>query len=409
MKKILKNLVILLVFVIAFKSNSNAYTNEVFDKLRIIEDERKVWTIEFSNIINEDDMSKIEDRFEVSDDISKRKYDIDVRLKDDNKTIEVIPNFDYEEDTNYSLKIDEFDDAYGNELKKGVTLKFRMNKEDSNIEFEDKEIERIIKDELDLKEDEEVTQKMLFEIERLIIKDNTNIKTLVDLEKLKGLRELDFRNINFSNLTYFPKFQDFEEIVMENCDLRNEDLYININNIDKMEFNRCKVFNMNILSKIEDLRKLELYSCEFDDFYGLENSDIKKIVYKDILLKNEDSIEALDKIDRVVNLDLDESKPFKILDLSNMNIEDISDIPNLDNVYDLDISHNSIKDITELSKYKSIERLDISYNDIEDITPLFDLDKLEIIQFDEAQLDKFEKEIEKLEEKIDDLWIMIED
>lgn len=387
MKKILKNLVILLVFVIAFKSNSNAYTNEVFDKLRIIEDERKVWTIEFSNIINEDDMSKIEDCFEISDDISKRKYDIDVRLKDDKKTIEVIPNFDYEEDTNYSLKIDEFDDAYGNELKKGGTLKFRMNKEDSNIEFEDKEIERIIKDELDLKEDEEVTQKMLFEIERLIIKDNTNIKTLVDLEKLKGLRELDFRNINFSNLTYFPKFQDFEEIVMENCDLRNEDLYININNIDKMEFNRCKVFNMNILSKIEDLRKLELYSCEFDDFYGLENSDIKKIVYKDILLKNEDSIEALDKIDRVVNLDLDESKPFKILDLSNMNIEDISDIPNLDNVYDLDIS----------------------YNDIEDITPLFDLDKLEIIQFDEAQLDKFEKEIEKLEEKIDDLWIMIED
>ncbi|WXR62467.1 hypothetical protein WG909_04295 [Peptostreptococcaceae bacterium AGR-M142] len=409
MKKILKNLVILLVFVIAFKSNSNAITNEVFDKLRIIEDERKVWTIEFSNIINEDDMSKIEDCFEISDDISKRKYDIDVRLKDDKKTIEVIPNFDYEEDTNYSLKIDEFDDAYGNELKKGGTLKFRMNKEDSNIEFEDKEIERIIKDELDLKEDEEVTQKMLFEIERLIIKDNTNIKTLVDLEKLKGLRELDFRNINFSNLTYFPKFQDFEEIVMENCDLRNEDLYININNIDKMEFNRCKVFNMNILSKIEDLRKLELYSCEFDDFYGLENSDIKKIVYKDILLKNEDSIEALDKIDRVVNLDLDESKPFKILDLSNMNIEDISDIPNLDNVYDLDISHNSIKDITELSKYKSIERLDISYNDIEDITPLFDLDKLEIIQFDEAQLDKFEKEIEKLEEKIDDLWIMIED
>lgn len=409
MKKILKNLVVILVFVIAFKSNSNAITNEVFDKIRIIEDERKVWTIEFSNIINEDDMSKIEDCFELNDDISKRKYDIDVRLKDDKKTIEVIPKFDYEEDVNYSLEIDEFEDAYGNELEKGGTLKFRMNKEDSNIEFEDKEIESIIKDELDLKEDEEVTEKMLFEIERLIIKDNANIKTLVDLEKLKGLRELDFRNIDFSNLMDFPKFKNFEEIVMENCDLRNEDLYIDIDSLEYLELSGCKVFNMNILSKIANLKKLELYSCEFDDFYGLKNTDIKKIVYKNISLKNEDSIEELDKIDKVVNLDLDESKPFKVLDLSNMNIENISDIPNLDNVYDLNISHNSIKDITLLSKYKSIERLDISYNDIEDISPLFDLDKLEIIQFDEAQLDKFEEEIEKLEEKIDDLWIMIED
>lgn len=32
MKKILKNLVVILVFVIALKSNSNAITNEVFDK-----------------------------------------------------------------------------------------------------------------------------------------------------------------------------------------------------------------------------------------------------------------------------------------------------------------------------------------------------------------------------------------
>lgn len=207
----------------------------------------------------------------------------------------------------------------------------------------------------------------------------------------------------------FPKFKNFEEIVMENCDLRNEDLYIDIDSLEYLELSGCKVFNMNILSKIANLKKLELYSCEFDDFYGLKNTDIKKIVYKNISLKNEDSIEELDKIDKVVNLDLDESKPFKVLDLSNMNIENISDIPNLDNVYDLNISHNSIKDITLLSKYKSIERLDISYNDIEDISPLFDLDKLEIIKFDEAQLDKFEEEIEKLEEKIDDLWIMIED
>lgn len=101
MKKILKNLAVILVFIIAFKSNSNAITNEVFGKIRIIEDERKVWTIEFSNRINEDDMSKIEDCFELNDDISKRKYDIDVRLKDDKKTIEVIPKFDYEEDVNY--------------------------------------------------------------------------------------------------------------------------------------------------------------------------------------------------------------------------------------------------------------------------------------------------------------------
>ncbi|WP_159520495.1 leucine-rich repeat domain-containing protein [Sunxiuqinia indica] len=69
----------------------------------------------------------------------------------------------------------------------------------------------------------------------------------------------------------------------------------------------------------------------------------------------------------------------KILDVSNNNLTDISNLWDLNDLEELYLSNNQIGYIDALSNLSKLRIVDLSGNEIDDISPLFDLENLEYV------------------------------
>jgi hypothetical protein len=66
----------------------------------------------------------------------------------------------------------------------------------------------------------------------------------------------------------------------------------------------------------------------------------------------------------------------RVVDLSNNNLTDISELSELHQVERLYLTNNHIGLIDSLSNLTVLQVLDVSYNDVDDLSPLFDLSHL---------------------------------
>jgi len=69
----------------------------------------------------------------------------------------------------------------------------------------------------------------------------------------------------------------------------------------------------------------------------------------------------------------------RVIDLSNNNLTDLTELRNLHQVERLYLSNNHIGIIDSLSNLTVLQVLDISYNDVDDLSPLFELSHLTYI------------------------------
>jgi Leucine-rich repeat (LRR) protein len=87
----------------------------------------------------------------------------------------------------------------------------------------------------------------------------------------------------------------------------------------------------------------------------------------------------------------------KVLDISNNEVSDLSNLWDLKNLEELYIANNKIGYIDSLSNLLKLRVLDISGNQIDDISPIFNLEKLEYVNLIGNQLS--EMQINQLKDK----------
>ncbi|MEJ9411417.1 leucine-rich repeat domain-containing protein, partial [Schinkia azotoformans] len=80
-------------------------------------------------------------------------------------------------------------------------------------------------------------------------------------------------------------------------------------------------------------------------------------------------------------------KKLKVLDLSNNQITDISNLSELTNIEELKLSENKIQDISALNQLTNLTALGIPYNEISNINSLSELTKLKYLDLSYNQID----------------------
>jgi Leucine-rich repeat (LRR) protein len=104
--------------------------------------------------------------------------------------------------------------------------------------------------------------------------------------------------------------------------------------------------------------------------YGNMNVDFPMYLLEDLeeIEMADYDIESLDGIEAC--------RYARVVDLTNNNLTDITELGDLRQVERLYLANNHIGFIDPLSNLTVLQVLDISYNDVDDLTPLFDLSHL---------------------------------
>ena len=104
--------------------------------------------------------------------------------------------------------------------------------------------------------------------------------------------------------------------------------------------------------------------------YGNLNVDFPMYLLEDLeeIEMADYEIEYLDGIDACRHV--------RVVDLSNNNLTDVTDLKDLHQLERLYLSNNHISLIDSLSNLTVLQVLDISYNDVDDLSPLFELSHL---------------------------------
>ncbi|NFU04302.1 leucine-rich repeat domain-containing protein, partial [Clostridium botulinum] len=167
---------------------------------KVTADKNKIWTINLSKKLNSN-ISGIKDKVYIKD--SKgNKLDCNVKIKPNEKTLEVLPPKDgYKEKENYYLYIDKSIPSDKNKnLKETVKMNFYI---DGYIEFEDKNLEEEVRKVANPKDRPKgpLTYMDVSGIKELNV-HNKNIKSLKGIEYLKNLTKLDISDNNIKDISY---------------------------------------------------------------------------------------------------------------------------------------------------------------------------------------------------------------
>ncbi|EQB9794289.1 leucine-rich repeat domain-containing protein, partial [Clostridium botulinum] len=270
---------------------------------KVTADKNKIWTINLSKKLNSN-ISGIKDKVYIKD--SKgNKLDCNVKIKPNEKTLEVLPPKDgYKEKENYYLYIDKSIPSDKNKnLKETVKMNFYI---DGYIEFEDKNLEEEVRKVANPKDRPKgpLTYMDVSGIKELNV-HNKNIKSLKGIEYLKNLTKLDISDNNIKDISYLKGLDSLELLNLYNNNI--EDISP-INNMEKLkDINLSK----NKVKDISYLKDLNLHHLDLRD-NKIENIEV---------LKDKTSLQHLY--------------------LANNSIKDFLPISNLKNLQILYLSHNS--------------------------------------------------------------------
>ena len=141
------------------------------------------------------------------------------------------------------------------------------------------------------------------------------------------------------------------------------------------QYGQCMLFCNDGLEPVDGECKIVTPVCSSDEILNEETNacEIKPLICEEPLVEDNGSC-----IDPNVVLDFSEMNQgfkdvFDIYDISNDEIIDLSEV---DNIYDLDLSNLMLSDIRFLSYFKDLESLNIENNSIVDISSLNGLENL---------------------------------
>ncbi|WP_050607466.1 leucine-rich repeat domain-containing protein [Clostridium niameyense] len=357
--------------------------------MKVTGEKNKIWTVKFSKKLN-NDLRNLEDKIYIKDS-EGNKLNCRVNLKDDKKTLEVLPpNTGYNLDKTYYLYIDkEISSERKERLEDSIKMDFYIDKK---VTFKDENLERIIREDLNKPsgdifiKDISKAKIVYLDASNKDIKDLSGIEYLTDLKKLKlndnkiddiskisdlkSLKYLDLKNNNIKDFKALKDSTKLETLYLKGNKTEDynpiEGYYYKIKDKDFSLYDDVKIkFEDKNLEK--EVRKAAIeYGKDKDrpigDLYNLKYTDVQGIKKLDLHNKGIKSIKGLEYLQ-----DLEE------LDLSNNELSNIDTLKEFSKLKKVDLSKNKIKDISVFHKLNNVEYLNLSENAIEDISPLRNL------------------------------------
>ncbi len=179
------------------------------------------------------------------------------------------------------------------------------------------------------------------------------VSSTVPLGNLTGLTELHLSNNNLSNFSGLKKLKSLQTLELNNCNL-TDDALLTLSNLTGLRSLSIED-NLSITGEAVDTLQSYILSCV------ITHSDLTYMVQIDGFSIASDAED---------------------IDLSALNISDITNISQFTNPVTIDLSRNDISNLYPLqdaSNRMLIKNLDLSYNSIMDATPLSTLYGLETL------------------------------
>lgn len=240
-------------------------------------------------------------------------------------------------------------------------------------------------------------------LKKLDLSDNHQIE---DISFLKNLEQLQSLNLNlgedYEEVPYFlGALKNLRVLDISSSRLENISFLKDLKALEVLDLSLNGIEDFYVLANLEKLQDLNLYANynygrkgkgleTLKNLQQLKNLNLSDIQIQDITFL--ESLHRLEKLELHHN-EITEVTPLqglanlKILGLVINRIEDITALQTLKNLEELYLNSNEIKDITALKKLQNLRVLYIKYNLIEDHSLLKNLENLETLEMD---IDNFE-------------------
>ncbi|MCM1989942.1 lectin like domain-containing protein [Oceanirhabdus seepicola] len=211
------------------------------------------------------------------------------------------------------------------------------------------------------------------------------------LEKNDGepILKNELSNIKRLDLGVYEYLPEFKDVSIENFEgieyLENLEVLIVPRMLMELYMNSEKGLDLSPLKNLKKLTYLDLFSNGIKDISPLSN--LTNLQYLNLSCNNIKDITPLKNMTKLEELHL----------YKNIDIEDISALEKLNNLYILALSQNKISDISVLENFTNLEFLGLSSNKIEDITPLKNMYNLNTLYLYENNI----KDYSPIEDKFD--------
>ena len=230
-----------------------------------------------------------------------------------------------------------------------------------------------------------------------------NIDTTVDLSVLKTMNTFMFLKLTGNggvtiNIKDIKDLSYLNILVINDLKVVGEEFLSEMNNLHALFLDNNNINNFDFLSGPNNLSNIDIRNNQLIDEYKpiVLPSTTFSIKLKNVALTNLDFLEDmqqlyyLDVSDNNIQILSNNSYPFNLntLNLSNNKLMDVSGLSAFTTVIELDISGNNISDISMLSEINKLQTVDVSNNQIHtlpDLDRMFYLKSLNVS--DNAQLD----------------------
>lgn len=261
------------------------------------------------------------------------------------------------------------------------------------VTFADSDLANVIRNALDLAENEEITDLELRTLTSLTLTRNVldpDVTTLSGLEYAKNLESLSISNHSISSLGPLAEIAGLKSLSVSNTILQDLDALNSLKRLESLTLQNCRLSQFPSLACEETLTVLDISDNRLADVSPIIR--LTHLTYVDLRFNPIVNISPLSVLEQLTFLDISETRPSSLeplhnstsiqeLYLSGTGISDLSPITNLSNIRTLDISDNAITSLSPLSRFVALIEIYGSTNLVEDLSPILPLPNLQRIDF----------------------------
>ncbi|MCH4890326.1 hypothetical protein EZV73_22275 [Acidaminobacter sp. JC074] len=295
---------------------------------------------------------------------------------------------------NYGLEVTNIlDDA-----SKAILLdKSKWSKNIKEIKFTNKSLENYLNERWEIFSP--YTVDKIGRVDGLILREDTNLTSLKDLEKFFNLEQITIRGYKGDDLDKLSTFPAIELLILSELapsdltfvedmtqlkglhitgvKLRKDLDLSRLTNITGIALNNCDLVNLDALDGLTGLTQIDVRNNKLTSLDGIEDNEDLEIVYAySNQLTDIDALEALDKITHLY--------------LGSNKIKDITSLSGKKHLVHFEANNNDIVDISSLKDSKSLAYVDMIDNDVKDLSPLSDCSNLYFLRMMENSISSLE-------------------
>ena len=239
------------------------------------------------------------------------------------------------------------------------------------VEIPDPNLERAIREALNLPDGNAIDQQEMRRLEELEAK-HYEIEDLTGLEYATNLRSLVLSVNQIQDITPLVDLINLDFLILRNNPIGDLSPIANLTKLTYLNLSGVIMEDLAPLSNLTQLRELHVIHCEIKDITAV--SSLTRLVWLNL------SANRIVDISPVANL-----ISLEKLSIDRNQVVDVSPLANLTGLKELHIQNNQIVDVSPLANLTELTDLTLANNAITDFRPLFGLN-LQSVDIDIRQL-----------------------